>query len=349
MKQRLVFFIIIILISSFLFSQEITENPEVPLAPNAGRILNVQEVLRIQDQGDQFFFTQPINVQVADNSSLFISDVKGLLKFTSDGKFLTNLFKDGQGPGEIQGSFEIIIKNNDIFIYDNTALKIIKIDQNGSLINEYRLNERYNKFLGILNEEFIFAKLNLYQPGKSGKFSIPIHLFLVSQSGNSKLKSSDLSSEVFSKEGNLGVLSPFYYAFDQKNNTIFVCDTSEYLIQILELISGEIIKKFKRKYVRVKRKTGPMLPAASMKTSDNPYENDIKGLFGLNGNLLVRTSTKDESKGELFDLFNYKGQYLDSFYLNIGGILIGTYDNYLFAKEVNEEEEISIVKYRILE
>ncbi|MFC2167424.1 6-bladed beta-propeller [Acidobacteriota bacterium] len=349
MKQNFLLFLLIILIPGFMFPQELIENPKVPLAPNAGRVLNVQEELRIQDLGDQFFFSQPNNVQVASNSSLFISNVKELLKFTADGKFMASLLKEGQGPGEIQGSFDIFIKNNDIFIYNKSAIKFMKIDQNGSLINEYRLNERYDEFLGIFNEEFIFTKKNLYHPEKSGKFSTPIQLFLVSQSGTPMLKSSSFSSEMFRSGRSLAVLSPFYYVLDQKNNTVFACDTSEYLIQVLELSSGEIIKKFNRKYVRIKRKSRQNFPPGSMKTSDDPYERDIESLFNFDGNLLVLTSTIDESKGQLFDLFNSEGQFIDNFYLNIDGDLIGTYDNYLFVKEVNKEEEISIVKYKIME
>lgn len=334
---------------SFASGQEIIENPEKPLSENAGRVLKIQEVMRIQDEGDEFFFKQPIIVQVANNGCIFLSDRDAFFKFSQEGKFITNLYKKGQGPGEIQGSFQYLMQEDCIFIHDRTGLKIIQIDQNGDLIREYKLDERYNDFLGVFNQDFLFSKINFYRPGEKGELNIPIEVLLVSQKSHTISELINFSMKVFYDNGSMGSLSPFHFVFDQKNNTLFVCDSSEYLVQMLDIESVKIKTKFNRVYNRIKGEKKLMPPSLSAKFPDKKFEDDIKNLFKLKENLLVQTSTKDEKKGVLIDVFDHEGQFIDNFYLDIEGTLIGTHDNFLFSKETNEMGEISIVKYKILE
>jgi len=62
---------------------KVIENPEKPLSKNAGRILKLEEVLRIKDEGREFYFKFPfVNglrvsgkgfIYVQDENQLFIS------------------------------------------------------------------------------------------------------------------------------------------------------------------------------------------------------------------------------------------------------------------------------------
>ena len=56
------------------------------------------------------------------------------------------------------------------------------------------------------------------------------------------------------------------------------------------------------------------------------------------------TSTKDEKKGMLFDLFDKEGIYIDSFWVNVNGTVIATHEDFFFVREQDEEGNISIVK-----
>jgi|GEM_PF-5516105 hypothetical protein len=58
-----------VLLPLILFSQQIIENPDKPLARNAGRILKLQEVWRITDEGGRFYFKAPSNLEVAKRYS----------------------------------------------------------------------------------------------------------------------------------------------------------------------------------------------------------------------------------------------------------------------------------------
>ncbi len=86
-----------------------------------------------------------------------------------------------------------------------------------------------------------------------------------------------------------------------------------------------------------------------IKIPERKYENDIVGLFNFKRDLWVETSTDDDKRGTLFDVFNIAGQYIDSFWLDVGGSLITTYENCLLVREQDEDGNISIVKYRVLE
>jgi len=79
-------------------AQEIIKNPAKSTKPESGRILKLQQELRITEQGGEFFFQYPGNVKVAPDGSTFIEDRDLLLRFSKDGRFLHNYFKKGQSP-----------------------------------------------------------------------------------------------------------------------------------------------------------------------------------------------------------------------------------------------------------
>jgi hypothetical protein len=62
----------------------------------------------------------------------------------------------------------------------------------------------------------------------------------------------------------------------------------------------------------------------------------------------VRTSTRDEDKGFLIDVFDLEGAYVDFFFLNTSGRIVGTHGDRIFIREADEDELVSIVKYRII-
>jgi len=51
----------------------------------------------------------------------------------------------------------------------------------------------------------------------------------------------------------------------------------------------------------------------------------------------------------LFDLFNKEGKYIDSFWVNVNGTVIATYEDFFFVREQNEDGNISIVKYKVVQ
>jgi hypothetical protein len=85
-----------------------------------------------------------------------------------------------------------------------------------------------------------------------------------------------------------------------------------------------------------------------IKPPERKQKNDITGLFLNKDNLWVKTSTKNEKKGVLIDVFNKEGKYIDNFYLNLKGELMAVLGDFIFMNEKDEEENIQIVKYKII-
>ncbi len=81
---------------------QVIENPARPKSANAGRVITPQQVLVISDEGtSDFYFKWPRQLRTAPDGSLFLTDEDQMLEFDSNGRFVRNLFKKGQGPGEM--------------------------------------------------------------------------------------------------------------------------------------------------------------------------------------------------------------------------------------------------------
>jgi len=76
----------------------VIKNTEKPKNPDAGRILQLKEEFRITDESGKYFFRSPRNLQIAQNGNLFVQDNEQLLQFDSEGTYLRDLYKKGQGP-----------------------------------------------------------------------------------------------------------------------------------------------------------------------------------------------------------------------------------------------------------
>ena len=146
-----------------------------------------------------------------------------------------------------------------------------------------------------------------------------------------------------------------------KGKYLAICHTQEYLLKIYDLESQKTVRSFRRKYRRVKvppgRKVGGSIGVKG-KTYSPPrtYLNDITRIFAVNEHFWIMTSTSDEKKGVLIDVFDFEGRYIDNFYLKIPGkidpIFIGytpmtLSENLLHMRVRNEDETYSFKKYRI--
>jgi len=355
MKRPELIFAFLFIFSSVIFAQEIIENPEKPLNKNAGRILKLEEVFRITDESGDFYFRYPGDLKVAPDGTIFIADGEQFLKFSSDGKFIDNLFRKGEGPGEIREYFGYAFDKKGIFIYDFTARKIIHSDIEGNLIDEFRFKpESYNDFFGIMDEWFIFMK-SVWPPIEERKYGlgdIKNTIFLISKDGKIKKEIYTFPKKAFFAPRAFTSWASFHSVLSDDNKKLFFSHTREYLIKLLDLDKGKILRNFKRKYPRMKLKAKNGWEEEFHKKYNVPkikYESDIQDLFITKGLLWVITSTKNKTKGILIDVFNKEGKYVDNFYINLEGSLMATDGDYIFVKEADEDENFQIVKYKVIE
>jgi hypothetical protein len=343
MRRSAVFLLYILMLTTVFFSQEIIENPKKPLSKDAGRILKVQEELRIIDTGAAFYFKQPSKLQVDDDGCIYIADDLQFLKFSPEGKFLNNLFKQGQGPGEIQRSFSYGLEPDKICVHDSMSRKIILMDKTGNLLKEIHLREKGAlRYIGVADGKAIFSRFSMpKQKDMTGKLvDMENQLITISLEDKTEREIAVVTTKWWFTQRSGVATDPFTIILSSDGKSLYINNTQEYTINILNIETGTVVKTFRREYKRIKAKKSYY--------PERDYEFDIGNLFDCENTLWVLTSTSDETKGPLFDVFDQSGTYIDSFNLGVSGSLMTTHGNSFFVKETDEEGTISIVKYKIL-
>lgn len=351
--------VIVVLLSISIWSllasgQTIIENLEKPPAKNAGRVLKLQEIWRITDQSGQFYFKYPGELRMSSDGHILLADENELLKFTPEGKFIKNLFKKGQGPGEIESDFAYFLHDNEIYIYDFMALKMIRKDLNGELIKQVRIESGpYNGFYGVFKNWLVFLKdiFPLPSERKSKLQDMPCAIRLVSQDGKSENESYVFQRQMFFWPNEITSWTRWASILSEDGNRLYVSHTRDYLIEALDLNKGQVVNRFKRKYPSVKYKERGWEENFYKKygAPKIKYEIDVSGLFINKDSLWVKTSTSDKEKGDLFDVFDSQGRFIDNFYLGAGRTLLNPYGDTAFILEKDKAENYLLIKYKIRE
>jgi hypothetical protein len=333
--------------------QTIIENPEKPPAKNAGRVLKLQEIWRITDEGRQFYFKYPGELRMSSDGHILLADESELLKFTPEGKFIKNLFKKGQGPGEIESDFAYFIHDKEIYIYDFMTIKIIQTDLNGELIKQTRIESGpYNGFYGVFKNWLVFLK-DVFPPPterKSKLQDMPCAIRLVSQDGKIEKESYVFQRQMFFRPSGFTSWTRWYSILSEDGSRLYVTHTREYLIETLDLNNGQVVNRFNRKYPSVKYKERDW-EQKFYKEFNAPkirFEIDVSGLFLNKDSLWVKTSTSDKEKGDMFDIFDSQGRFIDSFYLGAGRTLLNPFGDAVFVLEKDQAENYRLIKYQIL-
>jgi hypothetical protein len=334
-------------------AQTIIENPGKPLAKNAGRVLKLQEVWRITDEAGAFYFKSPHNLQTAEDGSIFIADREQLLCFDKDGKFLKNFFKKGQGPGEISNSFTYQIDKNELYVTDYGQRRIFRVDSDGRYIDQLSMEISSLNLFGVRSDGYVMMEPVRPSPEEqTGKF-LPLlyKIKIVSKDGKSKKDLDTFRTRWFMTPHASTQWDPDIAVMSDDGRYLFGCHSTEYLIEVLDIDAGRIVKSFRRSYRRVKH-AASQREDEFRKTYGSPeqvYEWDVLGLFVNQNKLWVETSTKDSAKGVLFDVFDENGRFVDSFHVGAGRSLLKVQGEVIFVLEKEEDESLRVVKYKIVE
>ena len=140
----------------------------------------------------------------------------------------------------------------------------------------------------------------------------------------------------------------FNSVLSEDGKYLFVSNTRNYLITLLDLEKGEILRTFERKYKRVKYEKNKWDKEfyKLYHPPEKKFEDDILDLFINNGFLWVKTSTRNKEKVILFDVFNFKGSYLEKSYINLKGELMAMHGDFAFAIERNIDGKFKVNMFR---
>jgi hypothetical protein len=352
-----------------LAGQETIDNPDKSLNTSAGRVVELEEALRIRETGDRFFFRFPHNLKSSPKGTIFVQDRDALYQFDAEGKFLRNLFKKGQGPGETGYISNFLPHEDKIIVHSGNPNKILWLNDDGSLWKEISLPQ-----------ELTMTTLRFYEGGKYyfQKSSWP------EMKGNEEIKDVPQDLMAFDENsgevrtiasfptkylmvqggGGRGMISIDKFLIVPRQNALAVSHTREYLVKILDLKTGRVGPIFRRVYKKIKapekvdEKKQPrvMINNRTYTAPPQKYQDDIKNLFVQGDQLWGMTSTVDERKGVLFDVFDREGRYVDNFYLHFphglpdplfGSLQMELVGGCLYLIEKDENEIFTVVKYRL--
>jgi 6-bladed beta-propeller len=373
MKQTILKLIVSILITvvTVLSAQDVPfiKNPAKPAKADAGRILELKEVMRITDEEGDFYFKRPRRLKVAVDESIFILEQEQFLHFDKSGKFLGNNQVKGEGPGEFVYLRNYFLTKNSVILYSAQPSKVIKTDLKGTLMKERKTKRKMaphrilmydnGNFWTYLGEPYNFSK------AKTGFMESKMELCLEDQEEESHRtgvtfadKSYLVKREI--KGGGIQLMMsstiPVMTAADTQAKVLYVTNSQSYKIHKVNLEEKKITATFNRKYSSIDYEK-PIEEKGS-RTLDPPSPenfNDVMNLYFHNKHLWVITSTLDKEKGVLVDLFSAQGKLIDQFYLPLSQVksvhdlkrlAITFYKDYIFVVEKDEEETPYIVKYQ---
>jgi len=340
-------------LGSLIGAQNIIENPARPLAKDGGRVLRLAEVWRITDETGEFYFKYPHDLKIAEDGSFYLADAEQFLKFSADGKFRGNLYKKGQGPGEIGREFHYHLRGPDLFIQDMNSQRLWRADLEGRFQKSINLASKdYRGFVGALADGFLFLKTVWPPPNeRTGKLmEILITVAFVARDGLERKDIVTFRPRVFLAPNAAMSWDPDITELSPDGKLLYGVQCRDYLIEVVDLASGKDLRKIRRSYVKVPHAEKDWEPDYRRKYGSPKFEfeSDISGLFPVGDRLWVTTSTDDKAKGRLIDVFDGEGRFVDSFYLGAGRSLMAVREDFIFCQEKNEGETITIVKYGIM-
>lgn len=351
---------------------QIIENPAQPASPDAGRVVKLEEVWRISDEGQEFFFDRPGAFQIAGDGSLFIIDRDQILRFSAEGKFLKNILRLGQGPGEVRRQMggtmpQVLVRGSDLYIRDRGVRRCWRADLDGVFQEDLSVPKSSSLIdVGVVDEGLLFWTMEFPERrppvdggliNESGKFvDLPETLTLSTWEPGKHKDLFSITNKTF--------ISPRLIAPDRMMSALsadrkrlFFVLGGEYLIHELDMASGTVVRKFRRAYQRVPvpARMPAEGPAARQIDEDRrkgwlppdlEFMVDVWGLRAVGDLLWVSTSTRDEVKGTLVDVFDRDGRYVDCFWT--GKSWGPVYDGFVYCSEKGPDDTVSVVKYRIV-
>ena len=366
-------FAIVLSATPRLPSQAVIENPAKPKAANAGRVVAPEEVLAISDEGTgDYYFKGPRWLRTAADGSLLLTDESQVLAFDASGKFLRNLFKKGQGPGEMPYAGACLATDKAIVVYSGYPSKLVFFSPSG----------RYEREVPVRPEGRTSLTLISHRAGRlyfeSGEFprttgdpdiiDNPRTIVAVNESDGSITPLATFVTRAWVVSSPSGGGGMFHItnliAVPFGRDLLALAHTEEYLVKIFDPAANRVLKEFRRPYERVKpeplteeqKKGGMIINGKHYGPPERKYQTDVRNLLTRGDEIWAVTSTQDKAKGVLVDIFDGEGVYKDCFWLKLPDSALKSLlspgqcaldGEFLWVVERSEDETFAIRKYRV--
>jgi hypothetical protein len=314
---------------------EYVRNPNTPQFPN--KTVTFEEELSIggEDEQGNVILYQASDFTVDGHENIYISDAKeiGIKVFDPHGKYLHSIGGKGQGPGEFQWIMDFsFLPDERLLVMDFRSLRTSIFDSSGKFLESHQWiqNLYLDQILLTTNQSFILAIADFGGPTQERKIVVNEYDF----KGNLIRSVGEYVSQKRKVyyDGTINYSVPIPHsplsllAGDTKNNRIYHCLNSKYLIELYDQ-TGELIRKIERPYEPVP------YTSKDKEAFIAQYENHrIEGMKKLarevdfpsvksiasrlftddQGNLWIRTNEHRKEGDKTFtayDIFNNEGIY----------------------------------------
>jgi len=354
---------------SAAFSQETVTLPPKPGNPRSGRVLELREVYRISDAQGGFFFKSPSIIQPTPDGGVLVVDEGEFLRFDAAGKFVADMFRAGQGPGEFQQIENFLVRDAEVLAFQRNPMKCVLMDLGGKFRREIKPDAPVSRILGRYGDRLLMAAnsapaIDKVQKPEGDILDIVWTLKLMSPEGSVEATDLTYPTKWFAKRLPGAVIAnnlTFLLCALLEDGLVAVVNEEAYGIQIADPAKNARLLTIRRDYRRVKYEPERSPDAAAGARSlaePREYFNDIQKLFAVDGRIWVVTSTLVPGKGVLVDAVSPRGEYLDSFYLPLPkGVDLHDLARYpltiagrtVLVREELEDGRLEVVKYEILE
>jgi hypothetical protein len=351
------------------WAQTRVDNPARPLAKNAGRIVKLEEVWRIRDDGDQAIFRSPQKLTLgADGSLYFLDFAEGdrLYRYGPDGKLIFKILKTGQGPGESQYASHFFFAGDRIRVQAWSPPKVMDFSLDGKYLRELKIEQSAHGlwFLAAAEGKIYAIRDELFSSAAfqgAGVFPIPSSVYEISPDFKTWKKLFEFPVRMSIKNARAARLDMIDAAI--RGTTLYILHTAEYQVVQFDLRAGRVERTIRRAYDRVRAVSGKgdadLDPEAKgIDTPSDPYIFDVIEIHAVGGNLWAFTSHfRADGNDQQVDVFDAECRFIDSVLLRfpddgrnhraVCRKSLVTEDGFLILPEQEEDGLVSIGKYRI--
>lgn len=358
-----------ILMFTAAFGQEAVTLPSKPAHPRAGRVLELREVFRISDAGGKFFFKSPRLIQPGPDGGVLAVDEDEFLWFDAQGKFVANMYRAGQGPGEFRRVTDHLVRSGEFLAFQDNPMKCVFLGLDGKFLREVKPEARVSRVFGPCGDRLLAAEESYPDIGKVKKpegeiLDIVWTLKLMTGEGRVEATSLTYPTKWFGKRLGGAFIADnvtFLHCVPLEDGLAAVAHDETYAIHIVDPARNAAVRTIRRGYRRVKYEAekDPDAPGGARGLPfPRDHFNDIQKLYGVEGRVWAVTSTLDPAKGVLVDVVSPRGEYLDSFYLPLPkGVSLQRLVRHpltisgrtILTSEISEDGRIEVVKYEIVD
>lgn len=155
---------------------------------SSGQKYRLKEV-KIDSPQETIIFSKPVDIE-SGGSKVFVLDSQEcqVRVFSSEGRWLYNLGRYGQGPGEFIGSPDLAVADDEIALLDAEGRRVNLYGLDGSLRGEFKIGFRGRRIVILSKDRFLVT----YMPQLKEKNAYFIHGF--NRQGKELFKTEKISS-----------------------------------------------------------------------------------------------------------------------------------------------------------